>query len=658
MKSLWNQQESEQYQGELALRVYTSRLLGRDPTLVLHGGGNTSVKIQETNILGEQEELLYVKGSGWDLVSIEAAGFSPVRIKHLLELAKLPTLSDLEMVNELRTHMTIASAPTPSVEAILHAIIPYKFVDHTHANAIVTITNTENGLQRIKEIFADRVVIIPYVMPGFDLARLCAESFEAEATDKTIGMVLLNHGIFSFANTGKESYENMISMVDEAEDYLKQNKAWNIPLDHKSQDQHKVSRLEIAELRAKAADIFAKPLILSCHDNAQTVNFLHNKDLNRISQQGPATPDHVIRTKRLPLIGRDIDAYVEQYKSYFNEYSAKASDEMTMLDPVPRLILDRKMGLCTLGQTIKDADIVADIYQHTIDIILRAEMLGGYKALPAGDIFDVEYWELEQAKLKKSGKPLVFTGEIALVTGAASGIGKACVEALLNRGSAVIALDINPAIETLSNNPAYMGMVCDITDREKLNTALDKGIRRFGGLDMLILNAGMFPGGKRIEDLGDDEWHKVMGINLDINFTLLRECHPLLKLAPNGGRVLIVGSKNVPAPGPGAAAYSTSKAALNQLARVAALEWGQDNIRINTLHPDAVFDTGIWSDEVLKARAAHYKMTVQEYKTKNILKTEITSHDVAELACEMCGPLFAKTTGAQIPIDGGNDRVI
>ena len=658
MKSLWNQQESEQYQGELALRVYTSRLLGRDPTLVLHGGGNTSVKIQETNILGEQEELLYVKGSGWDLVSIEAAGFSPVRIKHLLELAKLPTLSDLEMVNELRTHMTIASAPTPSVEAILHAIIPYKFVDHTHANAIVTITNTENGLQRIKEIFADRVVIIPYVMPGFDLARLCAERFEAEATDKTIGMVLLNHGIFSFANTGKESYENMISMVDEAEDYLKQNKAWNIPLDHKSQDQHKVSRLEIAELRAKAADIFAKPLILSCHDNAQTVNFLHNKDLNRISQQGPATPDHVIRTKRLPLIGRDIDAYVEQYKSYFNEYSAKASDEMTMLDPVPRLILDRKMGLCTLGQTIKDADIVADIYQHTIDIILRAEMLGGYKALPAGDIFDVEYWELEQAKLKKSGKPLVFTGEIALVTGAASGIGKACVEALLNRGSAVIALDINPAIETLSNNPAYMGMVCDITDREKLNTALDKGIRRFGGLDMLILNAGMFPGGKRIEDLGDDEWHKVMGINLDINFTLLRECHPLLKLAPNGGRVLIVGSKNVPAPGPGAAAYSTSKAALNQLARVAALEWGQDNIRINTLHPDAVFDTGIWSDEVLKARAAHYKMTVQEYKTKNILKTEITSHDVAELACEMCGPLFAKTTGAQIPIDGGNDRVI
>ena len=658
MKSLWNQQESLDYQGDLALRVYTSRLLGKDPSLVLHGGGNTSVKIREANILGEQEDILYVKGSGWDLATIEAAGFSPVRMQHLLSLAKLPRLSDLQMVNELRTHMTLASAPTPSVEAILHAIIPYKFVDHTHADAIVTITNTKDGHKRIKDIYGDRVVIIPYIMPGFDLARLCAERFAAEAHDRTMGMVLLNHGIFSFADEARTAYENMISLVDEAEEYLRSQNAWNIDIKMGIKPPRPVNRIDIAQLRADASHIYSRPLILSCHADDRSTAFINNENIGEISQQGPATPDHVIRTKRLPLLGRDINAYAEQYKTYFSQQSSRATGEMSILDQAPRVILDGELGMCTLGQSARDADIVADIYEHTIDIILRSEMLDSYKALPASDIFDVEYWELEQAKLKKSGNPPIFSGEIALVTGAASGIGKACVESLLKRGAAVIAMDINPEITGMIRNSSYLGLHCDITDINQLSDSLDKGIQRFGGLDMLILNAGIFPGGKRIESLGDDEWHKVMHINLDVNLTLLRECHPLLKLAPNGARVVCIGSKNVPAPGPGAAAYSTSKAALNQLARVAALEWGEDNIRINTLHPDAVFDTGIWTEEVLQSRASHYGMSIQEYKTKNILRTEISSANVAELACEMCGPLFAKTTGAQIPIDGGNDRVI
>ena len=658
MKSLWNQQESLDYRGDLALRVYTSRLLGKDPSLVLHGGGNTSVKISETNILGEQEDILYVKGSGWDLATIEAAGFSPVRMQHLLSLASLPRLSDLQMVNELRTHMTLASAPTPSVEAILHAIIPYKFVDHTHADAIVTITNTKDGHKRIKDIYGDRVVIIPYIMPGFDLARLCAERFAAEAHDQTVGMVLLNHGIFSFADEARSAYENMISLVDEAEEYLRSRNAWNIDFAQDITPPAPVNRIDITQLRADASHIYSRPLILSCHTDDRSIAFINNENIGVISQQGPATPDHVIRTKRLPLLGRDIDAYAGQYKTYFSEQSSRAAEDMTILDQAPRVILDRELGMCTLGQSARDADIVADIYEHTMDIILRSEMLDSYKALPASDIFDVEYWELEQAKLKKSGNPPIFSGEIALVTGAASGIGKACVESLLKRGAAVIAMDINPEITAMIRNSSYLGVHCDITDFNQLSDCLDKGIQRFGGLDMLILNAGIFPGGKRIESLGDDEWHKVMHINLDVNLTLLRECHPLLKLAPNGARVVCIGSKNVPAPGPGAAAYSTSKAALNQLARVAALEWGEDNIRINTLHPDAVFDTGIWTEEVLQSRASHYGMSIQEYKTKNILRTEISSANVAELACEMCGPLFAKTTGAQIPIDGGNDRVI
>ena len=201
-------------------------------------------------------------------------------------------------------------------------------------------------------------------------------------------------------------------------------------------------------------------------------------------------------------------------------------------------------------------------------------------------------------------------------------------------------------------------MTCDVSIKQHIETALEKGIRKFGGLDMLVLNAGIFPSSTKISELSSEKWREVMQINLDSYLMLMREAYPFLSKAPAGGRVVMMGSKNVPAPGPGAAAYSVAKAGITQLARVAALEWGQDNIRINTLHPDAVFDTAIWTDEVLASRAESYGMSIEEYKRKNVLKTELTSHDVAELVAEMCGPLFAKTTGAQLPVDGGNDRVI
>jgi NAD(P)-dependent dehydrogenase (short-subunit alcohol dehydrogenase family) len=291
-----------------------------------------------------------------------------------------------------------------------------------------------------------------------------------------------------------------------------------------------------------------------------------------------------------------------------------------------------------------------------MEIIQRATALGGWQALPASDIFDVEYWDLEQAKLRQGGKPPLFTGEIALVTGAASG--RACVESLLARGAAVVGLDLNPDIRRLHDRPDFHGVVCDLTKEADLGAALDEAVHTFGGLDLLVLNAGIFPPGNRIEDLATETWRKVMSVNLDANFTLLHECHPLLKLAPKGGRVVVIGSKNVPAPGPGAAAYSASKAAVNQLARVAALEWGRDRIRINSIHPNMVFDTALWTPEILESRAKHYGLSVEEYKTNNVLKVPVTSRDVAELAAEMCGPLFAKTTAAQVPVDGGNERVI
>ncbi len=358
------------------------------------------------------------------------------------------------------------------------------------------------------------------------------------------------------------------------------------------------------------------------------------------------------------MMGRDVLGYAAEYRKYFEGIAPQAREPKTMLDAAPRVVLDPQFGLCALGRTVKDAGIVSDLYSHTMDVIERAELLGGYRALPAKDIFDVEYWDLEQAKLKKGAKPPVFAGEVALVTGAASGIGKACVEALLARGAAVVGLDLNPSIKSLFKRVDFLGVKADVTSEEQIKGALEAGVRAFGGLDMLVLNAGIFPAGTPIAALGSEEWRKVMSVNLDSNLVLMRECHPLLKLAPRNGRVVVIGSKNVEAPGPGAVAYSASKAAVNQIARVAALEWGADGIRVNVLHPDAVFDTGLWTDEVLKARAAHYKMSIEDYKRRNVLKTEVTSRDVGELAAEMCGPLFAKTTGAQLPVDGGNERVI
>jgi len=660
MKSRWSDQDASRHAGDLALRVYTSRLLGAEPSLVLHGGGNTSVKSSITNLFGEEERVLYVKGSGWDLETIEAAGFSPCRMRPLLALSELETLSDPQMAAELRKSMTDAGAPSPSVEAILHAILPARFVDHTHADSILTMTNSPDGEHRVRELFGDRLVYIPYVMPGFKLARLCAEVYPAKARANTIGMLLLKHGLFTFGETAKDSYERMIELVSLAERYLAKRGAW-MPVSVEfgkapsTESAAKALRADIAALRKAVSDAAGSPMILSVHSDAEALAFATRPDVQEISQRGPATPDHVIRTKRLPLVGRDVAAYSAAYREYFR---VLGNASLTMLDPAPRVILDPELGLGTIGRTAKEAAIVADVYRHTMQVIVDATVLGGWEALPAQDIFDVEYWDLEQAKVRKGGSPPVLTGEVAVVTGAASGIGRACVASLLARGAAVIAPDRSPAVRALHSRKDYLGLACDVTSESEINRALEQGVHGFGGLDMLILNAGIFPPSAPVSALSSDIWRKTMSINLDANLGLLRESHPLLKLSPRGGRVVVIGSKNVPAPGPGAAAYSASKAALQQLARVVALEWGADRIRVNTIHPNAVFDTGIWTPEVIAARAASYGVSVEEYRANNVLKVEVTSRDVAELAAELCGPVFAKTTGAQIPVDGGTVRVI
>ncbi|MDH4286096.1 MAG: bifunctional aldolase/short-chain dehydrogenase [Gallionella sp.] len=660
MENLWNDTEASKHEDILAERVYSSRLLGANPDLVLHGGGNTSVKGVSRNIFGEDVETLFVKGSGSDLATIEAKDFVAVRMDAMLKLSRLEKLSDIDMARELKLASLDPAAPAPSVEAILHALIPHRFVDHTHADAIVAVTNTANGEARIREIYGDDVIVLPYVMPGFDLAKLCAEVFPRQATPRTIGMVLMNHGIFSFGDTAKQAYDRMIELVGRAETYLNKNAplalvakigAVNVEV--------KADWLALAALRKKVSAAAGFPLLLRSCSSAAALAFARHPLAASITQRGPATPDHVIRTKRLPLFGRDVDAYAQAYKQSFEKNAKLAKQPLTMLDPAPRVIVDAEFGLVSAGRSARDTQIVEDIYLHTQDIILRGEKLGGYQALGEAPLFSMEYWDLEQAKLKKAGAPKAYAGEVALVTGAASGIGKACVQSFLNRGAAVVAVDINPAIETLfGSREDYLGITADLTSTQDIRRVIEQTLRRLGGLDMLVLNAGIFPGGKKIEALSDDEWRKVMAVNLDSNLSIMREAHPLLKAAPRYGRVVVNGSKNVPAPGPGAVAYSASKAALTQVARVAALEWGADKIRINLVHPDAVFDTGIWTPEVLQQRAAHYGMSIDDYKRKNVLREEVGSRDVAELIAEMCGTLFAKTTGAQIPIDGGNDRVI
>jgi rhamnose utilization protein RhaD (predicted bifunctional aldolase and dehydrogenase)/NAD(P)-dependent dehydrogenase (short-subunit alcohol dehydrogenase family) len=657
VRSLWSDQEAANYRTPLALRVYTSRLLGRDRSLVLHGGGNTSVKISEQNLVGDTEEILYVKGSGWDLETIEEAGFSPVRLRALVRLSALDALSDPQMVSELQIQRLSASAPSPSVEAILHALLPHRYVDHTHADAVLAITNTVDGKKRIEEIYGADSVIIPYIMPGFDLAKLCAREFPRQCRPNTIGMILMNHGVFSFGASAREAYERMIALVDRAERYLKRQRAWALPKP-RTTAVPSMLRHDIAKLRHALSRTARSALIITTSQAPSALAFARRDDLARLAGQGPATPDHSIRTKRVPMIGRDVAGYAKAYERYFKQHAKAAKSARTMLDPAPRVVLDPELGLCAAGRTAKDADIARELFEHTIEVELRGAALGQYRALAARDIFDVEYWDLEQAKLKTAGKAPELCGEIALVTGAASGIGRACVSALLAKGAAVVALDRDHRVTSLCQRPDYLGIQADVTSCEAIESALECGVRRFGGIDMLVLNAGVFPAGTPIVSQADDEWRLAMNLHAGANLALLRACHPLLKLAPRYGRVVVIGSKNVPAPGLGAAAYSASKAALTQLARVAALEWGGDGIRVNVIHPDAVFDTGIWTDAVLRSRAAHYGLSVDQYKSRNILHTEIKSHDVAALVCAMCGEAFARTTGAQVPIDGGNDRVI
>jgi len=660
MKSLWNDQEAaEAARSPIALRVYTSRLLGREPALVLHGGGNTSVKVREPNLFGEPEHLLYVKGSGWDLATIEAKGFAPVRMDTLLKLAALPQLSDTDMVRVQRAAMTDPNAPTPSVEAILHALIPFDFVDHTHSDAVVAITNTPDGERTIQSVLGDRVLYIPYVMPGFALARLVFELTRETDWSKYDGMVLHHHGIFSFADDGRESYERMIRLVTRAEDFLSSQGAARAEAPAAPAAESAAALRTLAQLRKEVSVRAGAPMVAWLDSSASAISYANHERVAEISGRGPLTPDHVIHTKRTPLLlGKDAAESVASYaRAYLEYFQRNASAGLAMLDAAPRWAVWPEHGAVSFGQTAKRAKVVADIVRHTIRAQGWAEALGGWRALPERDIFEVEYWELEQAKLKKGGARLPLEGKIALVTGAASGIGRACVDVLRAQGAAVAAVDLNPAVESHWRGADVLGVVANLTNAAAVDAVVDATVRRFGGLDIVVANAGIFPASANIDSLDDDTWQKTLDINLTSQMRLFRAAAPYLQMGLDPA-IVVVASKNVAAPGPGAAAYSASKAGMTQLARVAALELGPRGVRVNVVHPHAVMDTALWTPEILQSRAQHYGMSVEQYKRNNLLRVEVTSKDVAELVAAMAGPLFAKTTGAQVPVDGGSDRII
>ena len=671
---------------DVAMRVYTSQLIGSDADLVMHGGGNTSVKGEFKNILGESIPAIFVKGSGWNLDNIEPAGLPGLDLEYLKKLRALEALSDEEMVNQLRTHLFDASSPNPSVETLLHAFLPHKFVDHSHADAILAITNRPNGEELVREIFGDRVGIVRYVMPGFELAKVCAQVYEQNPD--VIGLVLLKHGLFSFGETGKESYERHIELVSLAEDWLREKKATGrrLKATFDAPDPPEDLTADIAPLlRGLLAEATGEPdspykrLVLDWRATDEILDFVNSDELAKLALTGPLTPDHVIRTKAMPLVlfapefndlpeqlSQAVTAYRRGYDVYFKNMIFQKGVERVRLDNYPRIVLVPGVGMLAWGETKKAARIAGDIYEHTIRVKGLVQVTGEYEALPESDLFDVEYWPLEQAKLGKS-KPKPLQGQVAVVTGAAGAIGSAVAESLIQAGAHVVLSDVNAerleaTCEVLGaryGKDSRRGVVSDVTNERSVEALFCEVARQFGGVDIVVPNAGIAHS-RALDELDTDDWQRVMDVNVKGYFLVMREAARMMKRQGTGGHIVAIGSKNVMAPGAEFSAYSASKAAVHQLAKVTAMELAKDNIRVNVLAPDAVFGdeknpSGLW-DEVgpdrAKAHGIEFKHLEEHYRNRNLLHARVSGRHVGN-AVVFFATNQTPTTGATLPIDGG-----
>lgn len=648
MQSLWNSAESERWNSsELEQRLYSARLLGAEPDLGCSIGGAVSIKITEKSLFGEVTELLYVQAAGTNLANLEAAQFVPLRRDYLLRLLGLPGLSTGELERQLRLAADQPRSPAAPINALLHAAIPAKYVDQASADAILSLTNSPRAAELIQTIFGPNVLLIPYLQSDFALAKAVAEALENRHIEKLLGLVLAKRGICTFGETPEESYRRMLRLVNAAEERIQKSLS-PARVTRTTNAGGLFARFAVAKLRNQVSELTGRPMILASHQCDLLRELLARPDAIMLLNRGLATPEHFRFLKRPPLVGHDIQAFAKRYQDSLTRPVGSTENVDSL---APRIILDPTLGLLTVGDNAEAADLLAEIFRHSIKIMLQAEQLGGWQ--PASE-FDLLRSGPGETMETVTPRKTEFTGEIALITGAASGIGRATAKAFLAKGAAVVGLDLNPAISALSDVPAFLGLPSDVTSEKELSQALNQTVQRFGGFDILILNTGFLPSTRKIVDLELSAWQHAMRVNLDANFNLLRSCYPFLHQSPRGGRIVVVSPQNIAPPGGGTAAYAAAKAALTQLVRSAAAEWGMSRIRVHIVHPGGVFDSGIWTPEVLSQRATSRGMTVEEYRRDNFLQTEISSRDVAELVATLCGSAFSKTTGVQIPIDGGS----
>lgn len=654
---------------DLALRTYTTRLLGGEPRLVQHGGGNTSVKTKVTDRLGKTIDVLCVKGSGWDMGTIEPPGLPAVKLAPLLELGALDALSDEDMVNLQRTNLIDASSPTPSVETLLHAFIPHKFVDHTHANASLSLCDRPDGMELCKQVFGPMVPVIPFVMPGFALAKKAKETFDANPG--CIGLMLHKHGIFSFGASAQEAYDRMIELVSLAEKELA--KGAGKTLVQVKLPAHLASVTDVAPILRgllatplDAAEGLYSRVVLDHRATPRVMEYVNGAELARYSQQGPVTPDHVIRTKPLPAIlpapeaGKlhdfakaaraAIEKYRANYRGYFERHNAKANPKKKPLDGTPRVVLVPGLGLFGVGPTAKDAAVTADIAETCASVVLDAEKTGRFETITEADQFDMEYWSLEQAKLGKSApKPL--QGQIAVVTGGAGTIGKATAAALKRDGAEIVLFDLDAkAVKAAAKSLGAFGIACDVTDRSSVDAAFTTVITKFGGVDILVSNAGAAWQG-RIGEVDDATLRNSFELNFFGAQNVAQAAVKIMLAQATGGTLLFNISKQAVNPGPNFGPYGLPKAAAMALMRQYAIDYGADGITSNGVNADRI-RSGLLTDDMVATRSKARGLTERDYMSGNLLGREVRAEDVADAFAALA--LARKTTGAVLTVDGGN----
>ncbi len=660
----------------LTFRTYTARLIGSDPSLVLHGGGNTSVKATATTILGERVDVIHVKGSGWDLATIEPAGHPAVCLEPLRRLRALPAMTDEAMVNELRTNLLDASAPNPSVETLLHAFLPARFVDHTHADAILALCNQPDGKRVFASLFDRGLVWVPYVMPGFALAKRCIEAFEhTAATAEPAVMVLEKHGLFTWGETAQESYERTIDAISRAERYLAaKGRRVSVPAPARAAvaEREVLPRLRGA-LAKLAGDPSERGPVVRTRATPAMLAFLDRSDAAALVAKGCATPDHVLRTKPTALFvsnppygdGRALEAlletaiadYARAYDAYFHEACRAKAVTKTKLDPWPRVVLLPGFGVCGIGATARAADIALDIYEHTIDVMIGAAQVGTYAPCSRAELFDVEYWSLEQAKNKAAAEaPLAKC--VALVTGAARGIGLATATRLLTAGAHVAMVDrdlgaLATATEKLvaDKKDHVLVVAADVCDERQVASAFTRTIAAWGGLDLLVSNAGSAPEGRVETADGEAKLRESLEINCLSHARVARCAVEVMIAQGRGGCLCFNASKSAFNPGPGFGPYAVAKSALVGLMRQYAVDLGAHGIRSNAVNADRI-RTQLFAAGVAESRASARGLGVDEYFRANLLAREVTADDVAQAFVYLASA--RATTGCVVTVDGGN----